>query len=75
MILKTAFNKLFPRRHDFDLEHPETVVTTTPSMISGLPYAYHRFHCRRCGATLALDLWQMKNLPRSMQYGCKGRDK
>lgn len=53
--------------HDFDLENPEDVYVqgTTQKL-----YSFHRYKCKKCGKILALDLWQMQDLPWEQKIGC-----
>jgi len=58
------------RSHNFDLENPETIKTGV--LTASGEITYPKSKCLKCGETLCLDLWQMKTLPRSMKYGCRG---
>lgn len=61
------------RPHKFDLEHPEIITTGMWGLYGEITYT--KFTCLKCGISYCLDLWQMKDLPRSMRYGCGGRKK
>ncbi len=67
---------LFPPKHDFDLENPiiDEITTTHEYKLSGTKtekrWTVTGFQCKKCGKILWLDKWQMKQLPRSMKYGC-----
>ena len=63
----------FFRPHKFDLEHPEIVKTGVWNCYGEITYS--KFKCCKCGISYGLDLWQMKDLPRSMKYGCEGGKK
>lgn len=60
--MKKLWRKLFPFKHDFDLENP------TYKMV--FDYKISIFKCKKCDKTLMLELWQMKSLPRCMARGC-----
>lgn len=56
--------KLYFSKHDY--RYQVEVDVTAPKV------TYPVFKCEKCRDTLALDPWQMRSLPRSMGYGCKG---
>ena len=66
----------FPLKHDFNLENPiiDEITTTHEYKLSGTKtekrWTVTGFQCKKCGKILWLDKWQMKQLPRSMKYGC-----
>lgn len=66
----------FTPKHDFDLENPIIdQITTTHEYKLSLTKTEKRwtvtgFQCKKCGKILWLEKWQMKQLPRSMKYGC-----
>lgn len=66
----------FPPKHDFDLENPiiDEITTTHEYKLSGTKtekrWIVTGFQCKKCGKILWLDKWQMKQLPRTMKYGC-----
>jgi hypothetical protein len=64
--------KTFFRKHDFDLDNSkkELVIVDTKNRDV---FSYDKYVCSRCGETLALMQWQMKNLPWGMARGCKGK--
>lgn len=65
------FARLFNRfrKHSFDLDNP-TIVKTGILTEGDKEFMFTKFHSTRCDKTLALDKWQMKELPRSMSHGC-----
>jgi hypothetical protein len=66
----------FPPKHDFDLENPiiDEITSTHEYKLSGTinkeKWIVTGFQCKKCGKILWLNKWQMKQLPRSMKYGC-----
>jgi hypothetical protein len=68
--------KLFPPKHDFDLDAPivDEITTTHHYKLSGTEITSKMiitgFQCKKCGKILWLDKSQIQDLPRSMKY-CK----
>ena len=56
--------KLYFSKHDYKYQGEISV--------TGPKITYPVFKCDKCGDRLELDPWQMRSLPRSMGYGCKG---
>lgn len=73
MYLRTLIEKIKThyRRHRFDLSHP-VLATCSGITLNGKPFQHTIFTCDLCGKTLALDMWQMTDLPPSMTRGCPG---
>lgn len=75
-ILVVISRFFFPPKHDFDLENPiiDEIITTHEYKLSGTKtekkWTVTGFQCKKCGKILWLEKWQMKQLPRSMKYGC-----
>lgn len=75
-ILAVISRFFFPHKHDFDLEKPiiDEITTTHEYKLSGTKtekkWTVTGFQCKKCGKILWLEKWQMKQLPRSMKYGC-----
>lgn len=70
--LQTWWNNLKTRwrKHQFDLDNPAMVNTSVE--IRGSVFSFPLYTCRVCGKSLALDLWEMKDLPFEMERGCPG---
>lgn len=66
----------FPLKHDFDLEHPivDEITVAHESKLTGTKienkWTATGFQCKKCGNVLWLEKWHMKQLPRTMKYGC-----
>ena len=67
---------LYGARHDYDLDNPlvDHIETTHKHSINNdtqkKKWTITGFQCSKCDKILWLDKWQMKNLPKSMKYGC-----
>ena len=63
------------RKHDFDLLNPEPItlnISKATSNRRSINCIWNKYTCTKCGETLSLELWQMKDLPPAMSHGCNG---
>jgi hypothetical protein len=56
---------IFSKKHKFDLDNPNTAECCG--------FRFPQYICKKCGKTLCLDSWQMKQLPWSISHGCTGK--
>lgn len=59
------------RRHKFIFSGSKSMVFMD-GIAAEATYTYPHYRCQECGETLSLDEWQMKDLPREIQFGCEG---
>lgn len=75
-MIQNIIEKLFGKKHDFDLENPhvdaieiiETHSINDKKLIKS--FTEYGWECKKCNKIYWLDKNQMLDLPRKMKYGC-----